>query len=259
MDTDAGNAIVIFFDGDEVVHEMYHTDFDELLDQQTVIEEFAASVVHAAYCDIGPGHTLRGIVFFVLKIDENGMADENFNVPLQYLVKHAGAGPDLGSGPIRVACRSQCSVPWHARDLWEPVGEGEKHPAHLAQKIIWRNRLGLGLNDGGTFSESDDNGADPAIELQESLSAYGADESFSAHGEDASDDQDQANVQHLSAQYADQMEELRARHRTELEEQQQSYLEQVRSCKDEIQRLKTDLRNEQSRNVRLQQLLRGDS
>jgi hypothetical protein len=36
------------------------------------------------------------------------------------------------------------------------------------------------------------------------------------------------------------------------------YLDQIRNCKDEIQKLKSALRNEQERSRRLQQLLRGE-
>ena len=46
--------------------------------------------------------------------------------------------------------------------------------------------------------------------------------------------------------------------RAEMERQQQSYLEQIARCRDEIQTLKSALRQELERNRRLQQLLRGD-
>ncbi|MFP6834983.1 MAG: hypothetical protein VB948_02605, partial [Pseudomonadales bacterium] len=35
------------------------------------------------------------------------------------------------------------TVPWHATNLWQPEGEGDAHPSMLAQKAVWRNRLGL--------------------------------------------------------------------------------------------------------------------
>jgi MOSC domain-containing protein YiiM len=41
-------------------------------------------------------------------------------------------------------------------------------------------------------------------------------------------------------------------------QRQQHYLEQIAACRDEIQKLKAALRNEQERNHRLQQLLRGE-
>jgi hypothetical protein len=43
-----------------------------------------------------------------------------------------------------------------------------------------------------------------------------------------------------------------------MERQQQGYLEQIKNCREEIQKLKSALRHEQERNRRLQQLLRGD-
>lgn len=46
--------------------------------------------------------------------------------------------------------------------------------------------------------------------------------------------------------------------RDEMQRQQQGYLEQIKACRDEIQKLKSALRHERERNRRLQQLLRGD-
>jgi hypothetical protein len=48
------------------------------------------------------------------------------------------------------------------------------------------------------------------------------------------------------------------RHRVELEQQQQIYLDQIRTTRDEVQRLRTLLSHERTRSQRLQRLLRGE-
>ncbi len=102
--------------------------------------------MRGAYVVVGTGLAVRGLVTFMLRIDENGHADPGFSVPLRHLVRHAGPGPDIGCGTIRLASRAQCSVSWHAMNLWEPEGEGESNPIRVVQRAAWRNRLGLKLS-----------------------------------------------------------------------------------------------------------------
>ena len=136
---------VMLFEPDSlsVAREMRFSDFEELTEGTSTLDAFAASIARGAYVLVGTGLSVQGVVFFQFKVDEDGRIDASFNVPLRYLIDNAGLGPDLGTGPIRLACRSQCPVPWHSINLWEPEGEGDEHPAQKLQKIIWRNRLGL--------------------------------------------------------------------------------------------------------------------
>jgi hypothetical protein len=204
-------------------------------------------VVKAAFGFVGSGLTVRGLAFFQFKVDEEGCVDASFNVPVRYLVQKAGAGPDLGMGPVRLACRSQCPVPWHSMNLWEPRGKGDSHPAMLAQKAVWRNRLGLKpmatkhIHDDVVCSTI----TDEQLVLEERLT-----ETFGEEGK--------VSLQQLITQHNVQLTEVSHKYRADLQEQQRSYLDQIRDCRDEIQKLKSTLRHEQERGRRLQELLRGD-
>ena len=66
------------------------------------------------------------------------------------------------------------------------------------------------------------------------------------------------SVQEMVRMHADQIEQLRDEFRREYEIAQVSYLDQIRIAQEEIHQLKTALRQEQGRNKRLQQMLRGD-
>ncbi len=281
---DAFAEAVFFFEGDEVSVEMHYAEFEALLNQATTLEHFAASQVRGAYVVVGTGLAIRGMVSFLLRIDENGHADQGFSVPLRHLVRHAGPGPDIGCGAIRLASRAQCSVSWHATNLWEPEGDGEQNPLQVLQRAVWRNRLSLKL------SKQDTDGAAPLLQLPSPDEAdtprleptphpkpasnartpkAAARKSRSKSAEivplPADDKIDQAfgedgriSLAQLIAQHNTSVDGLTRKYRLDLEQQQQIYLDQIRGCRDEIQRLKALLRHEQNRNRRLQQLLRGE-
>ena len=242
-------AVVLFEpDSFTVAQEMHFRDFEQLADGTGTLEAFAASIARGAYALVGTGLSVQGIVFFQFKVDEDGRVDSSFNVPLRYLVDNAGLGPDLGTGPIRLACRSQCPVPWQSINLWEPEGEGDEHPAHKLQKIIWRNRLGLKPQSLVTNRVAQDfvleDARDETRDLQAKLTE--------AFGEEGKLDLEKM-IRHRNEQLVD----VSSKYRSEMAQQQQTYLDQIHSCRDEIQKLKTDLRNERERCRRLQELLRG--
>ena len=66
------------------------------------------------------------------------------------------------------------------------------------------------------------------------------------------------SLQDLIRLHTDQLNQAKAKYREDIEAQQMSYLDQLRACRDEIHSLKVALRQEQGRNRRLQQMLRGD-
>ena len=102
--------VILLFnpEGTAVTGEMVYADFEALIDQAAVLEEQAASVVKAAYVLVGTGLAVRWVVLFVFQVDEDGFVDASFNVPLAYLAQNAGAGPDIGNGPLPLACKGQC-------------------------------------------------------------------------------------------------------------------------------------------------------
>jgi hypothetical protein len=241
---------VLFYTAERnaVAQEIHFKEFEALVEGAAPLEEFAASIVSAAYVVVGEALSVQGIVFFTFRVDENGKVDPAFNLPLRYLVQNAGAGPDIGSGPIRLACRGQCPVPWHSVNLWDPVLKGEHSAAQLAQKAIWRNRLGLRATARLEKVTEELELEDVLVEqrqLEERLT-----ETFGEEGK--------LNLENLIKQHTERLSKVSEKYRSDLERQQQVYLDQIRTCKDQIQRLKSALRNEQERSRRLQQLLRGE-
>ena len=242
--------VILLFDADgaEVVSEMLFADFEALVDQGGTLDAHAASRLKAAYVLVGTGLIVRGVVLFVFDVNEDGFVDTGFNVPLAYLVQNAGAGPDIGNGPLPLACKGQCPVPWHASKLWRSAGDGDEHAVMLIQKAVWRNRLGIKpISASAASSEAFDFAS---LELEHQKLDERLTETF---GEDG-----KLSLPQLISQHTEQVTEARLRYRADLEQQQRAYLDQIRDCRDEIQQLKVALRNEQERSRRLQELLRGE-
>ncbi len=136
---------VIFFDANTLVKEMLQVEFEAVLDQVVGLSEFAGREINACFLRINQRLQIVGAVFFLVDFDARGYVNRSWNVPLEHLLENAGRGPDLGGGRIRLACRSQCSVPWHARQLWDPVLDGEQNSFEQMRQAVQRNRLGLAV------------------------------------------------------------------------------------------------------------------
>jgi hypothetical protein len=218
---------------------------------------------------------VQAVVLFLFRVNEQGYVDPAFNLPLDYMAEHAGEGPDLGSGIINLACRSQCPVPWHGINLWQPATGAETHPAMLVQKAVWRNRLGLKpvpvVHKAGSavasfarqtrMHKSRRQALEPAFRLDEVANGEAGmtqmrslEDKLTATFGDAG----RVGMTQQSVQHPEQTGKAADQFRSEMHRQQQGYLEQIRNGREEIQKLKAALRHEQERNRRLQQLLRGD-
>jgi hypothetical protein len=138
---------VMFFDDNKVVKEMLYPEFEAILDHVVAIDDFKGQTIRAVYVRINSRLKITAAVFFLIDFDASGYVDKSWNVPLQHLAYTAGRGPDLGAGPIKLSCRSQCSVSWHQRLLWDPVMDADNNSLQQLAKAAKRNRLGLTIDD----------------------------------------------------------------------------------------------------------------
>ncbi|MBC9250112.1 chromosome partitioning protein ParA [Pseudomonas alcaligenes] len=134
---------VLFFNERGICKEMLFPEFEALLDGVVNMPEYADEQMRMAYVLINPRLLVRAAVFFYLDFDEKGAADSGWNLPLRHLADNAGRGPDLGAGPIRLACRSQCPVSWHQMHLWDPSLAPGKNDLAVLRDTIKRNQMGL--------------------------------------------------------------------------------------------------------------------
>jgi hypothetical protein len=134
---------VVFFNDRGICKQMLYSEFEAILDGVVGLPEFADCQMQLAYLMISPRLQVRAVVFFYLDFDEEGRADTGWNLPLRQLAERAGRGPDLGAGPIRLACRSQCPVSWQQMHLWDPNLNSDRNDLTLLRDAIKRNSLGV--------------------------------------------------------------------------------------------------------------------
>ncbi|MCY1288535.1 hypothetical protein D9M68_414870 [compost metagenome] len=138
---------VMFLSERGVSKEMLFPEFEALLDGVVNMPGLADQQVRAVYVLINPRLMVRAAVFFYLDFDENGRPDSGWNIPLRHLAERSGRGPDMGAGPIRLACRSQCPVSWHQMHLWDPNLTPGQNDLVLLRDTVKRNQLGLLIED----------------------------------------------------------------------------------------------------------------
>jgi hypothetical protein len=134
-------SAVFFMDGAEVSRQMRASEFDAFLDGYVGLSDLAESDVRAVYLQLGLDLSIQALVFFHIYFDEEGRADSQWNVPIEELAKSGSKGPDLGSGPVRLVCRSQCPDPQYSDDLWDPdMTPGSNHFQSI-RKAVEANSL----------------------------------------------------------------------------------------------------------------------
>ena len=145
---------ILFFGDRGVSKSMLFSDFEAILDGMVGVPEFAGSQIKGAYCLVNGRLQVVALVLFLIDFDDDGMADHTWNVPLRHLAEHGGPGPDMGAGPTRLACRSQCPVAWHQDKLWDPVMKpGANHFVFIRDTVRERGaKLGLFIDDSPALS-----------------------------------------------------------------------------------------------------------
>lgn len=160
-DTEFSEA-VLFVESNRVSREMLYSEFEAVLDGVVPITALAGKAAQAVYLRVNHQLLITAAVFFRINFDSQGNADPRWNVPLQQFADQSARGPDLGAGPIRLACHSQCSIAWQQRNLWDPNMAPGKNTFLLLRKTIKNNRLGL------TFREEE--GEPPTLAKQAAVS-----------------------------------------------------------------------------------------
>lgn len=134
---------VFFLDKKKVTRHMLYSEFEALLDGLVALPDYSDEDAKAVYVVISKTGKVSALVFFILYFDEDGRADASWNVPVERLAEVSGRGPDLGGGPVRLACRGQCAVNWHQNDLWDPDMTPGSNDFLLIKKAVEENRLRL--------------------------------------------------------------------------------------------------------------------
>lgn len=142
-DSSYSNEAVLFFEKDQVTKEMTYSEFEAILDGVVGLNDFAGEMLKAAFVIVNGRLKVTGIALFTIAFDRQGFADRAWNLPLRHLVDTGGSGPDLGAGPVKLSCKSQCSVSWHTGMMWDPDLSPKTNTFSRIRDAIAANRLHL--------------------------------------------------------------------------------------------------------------------
>lgn len=142
LETEKAQA-VLFFGDDRVSKELLYPEFEAILDGFAPLGDFAGSTQKAVYVEFDHKFVPSAAVFFILDFDPQGAVSASWNLPLVDMARTASKGPDLGNGPIRLACRSQSPVAYFRDWLWDPDLRTTSNHLIQIKKALRRNRLGL--------------------------------------------------------------------------------------------------------------------
>lgn len=134
---------VFLWEGDTIVRDLLWPEFEAILDGFIPVNEYAGRLAKAVFVRVDSHLHITAAVFFLLEVDADGMVSRRWNVPLFRLVEQAATGPDLGAGPIRLACFSQCPIEWQRNNLWDPHMEPGNNSFALLRKRVAANTPGF--------------------------------------------------------------------------------------------------------------------
>lgn len=137
------NEAVVFFEDGAVSKEMTYSEFEAILDGVVGMDDFAGDTLRAVFVVVNGHLKVTAAVLFKISFDRQGYADRSWNLPLRHLADTGGSGPDLGAGAIKLSCKSQCSVSWHASSLWDPDMSPKSNTFVRLRDTIAANRLCL--------------------------------------------------------------------------------------------------------------------
>jgi hypothetical protein len=249
---------VIFFVNGRVDREMLFSEFEAILDNFVPIPGYADKDVQAVCVGISGQLKIVSAVFFLLHFDSAGNADHKWNVPLQELTDQAELGPDLGAGPIRLCCRSQCPVEWHVQDLWDPDMNQQPNTFVALRDLVKRNKLGfkelpIDVDEIHDFHHQNSNHSRQDIPVL-SGEMFAADPSASSEMSDADKSLAHSLIQYIRKKVAtdntEQLQSLERQYQLQLTAERNKLTDQLR----DVQQVHSDeLRQMQTQMMRLQE------
>jgi hypothetical protein len=223
---------IMFFDQDSIVKEMRYNEFEAVLDGVVGIPVFKGKKLQASYVSMTAGLDVTACVLFVIRFDQKGFADSDWNIPLRHLASKGRGGPDMGVGPIRLSCKSQCAIAWYQKELWEPPEQGGFDPFTLIQRAIARNKLGF-KKEAVARAEVNIPVISDVVSPQQSVSQS-----------ESRDNDYEAEIKKLKAQAAEKIEQLEATHAKEIDQVSRAFRNEKLSLHEQFRTVDHQLREQ---------------
>ena len=138
-------AEAIFFFGSDgnITKEMSYTEFEAVLDGYAPLTDIKNTAVKAVYLSINNNFMVRSAVFFKITMTETGEIEKSWRLPLAHISIMAAHGPNLGAGPIRLACYSQSLIEHLQNSLWDPDMTSTDNQFSQIKKSVALNKIGF--------------------------------------------------------------------------------------------------------------------
>lgn len=261
---------IIFFDEDGVTvsKEMMYAEFEAILDGVVGIGDVAGAERKAAYVVVTSQLEVRALVFFLIGFDNAGYADESWNIPLRHLSDVASLGPDLGGGPVRIACRSDCSIAWHREHLWDPDVEPGSETLENIRAAVERNRLALVVTareqqQAPQYQPPPQYQQPPGYAAPQPGSvAQGAPAQPAPQAPPPAEPEEggaSSQIAALIRQQRQKLSRLNDQHAREIQELNTAHQDDLAAAEAEVQRLQDENREQSARFKKLQQQARADA
>lgn len=240
MDPTGIYQAVFFFDKGKIAKEMLYSEFEAVLDNVVGLPQFENRTMPVVFLKINGQLEAVAAVFFLIHFGAGGKADPAWNIPLQQLSEAAARGPDMGAGPIKLACQSQCPAAWHQQSLWDPDLSAKHNHLDAIRNALKRNRLALLPIEP----------AAPAVTLAGTLSAADVD-AFRQQVRQEERARAEGVVKEAKLSLASQANQ----HRQEIDDLHRHYLRDMRDDHEQLRRLGEALKQAEARAQKLEQSL----
>lgn len=248
---------VLFLEHNCVVREMLFAEFEAILDGFVPVADKAGDTARAVFVCIDVRLKIKAAVFFLISFDSRGYADQRWNVPLEQFADTAARGPDLGAGPIRLACHSQCPVAWHQQHLWDPDMTPGSNNFVLLRKSAIRNRLGLTVEEAAEPPPPQPPpaaAAPPQIIEPEALERHLTQKLHNQYEQEFRD-----RMAQLLKEQRLRILTLNSKRKQELQELQLEHQRRSQDHHEKIEQMRCMLQDEQQRNQQLKQTIDGQA
>lgn len=164
---DLASVVFFFSDNSEIIREMNYAEYQAILDGYVPAVDLANRELNAVYVEFNAKYKTEATVFFLVRFTSLGYVDDSWSVPLMQLARYGGKGPDLGAGPIRLACASRCPMKHHTAGLWDPDLRNGKGEFKSIAEAVKRNRVGILFRDQDPEQARQEKEAEEARQIME--------------------------------------------------------------------------------------------
>ena len=252
-DSDFSEA-VLFFQQNRLSREMLYSEFEAVLDGFVPLPDLAGQKAAAVYLRVNHHLVITAAVFFRINFDSQGNADKRWNVPLQQLADNSAKGPDLGAGPIRLACHSQCCIAWHQQNLWDPdMRPGSNHFV-LLKKSLKANRLGLSYREEAPKSQPE-----PTVAHVSAKQSRALEKQLTKDLKQQFEKEFRNHMAHLLKEQRLRILTLNSKRKQEMQQLQLTHQQRLLDYKETNEHLKQELQQQVARNQELKETIEGQA